>query len=297
MQFQTMASERLLYEQILTVVTRELIWLREWYCYSSETVTLSLLLLTRMSCEKQGFNVVKSCYLQNVNTSQHFFSARVFLWSWCRAPSSYSALIGQHRVMWLNTEFWLVSMPGLVLYDRRWGVGSDDCIVPASMLSVTHLVWIIVLIPVIIITFTTTNNLEENITDTEVRWLIVKRWWWKMIHWRRIQIVFVWSIRMWYCLSLVIPSAYNLIYHNLITASLPRTPPALPLSLRDLCPGRGLDHHCLVARKRHQRSTSRQNPTSPLHQASSHVWRTAPCISVSQGKESLKKNEKMGLEH
>ena len=58
-------------------------------------------------------------------------------------------------------------MPGLVLFDRRWAVGSDDCIVPATLLSLTHTVWIVVLIPVIIVAFTNTTS-DNSLSDVEV---------------------------------------------------------------------------------------------------------------------------------
>ena len=53
-------------------------------------------------------------------------------------------------------------MPGIVLHNRRWGVGSDDCIVPASLLTITHLVWLVILVPVIVITFT-----EEQVQEAD----------------------------------------------------------------------------------------------------------------------------------
>ena len=57
-------------------------------------------------------------------------------------------------------------MPGLILYNRRWSVGSDDCIIPAVLLSTTHLVWLLILAPIIIITFTqpteTAHSLEVS---------------------------------------------------------------------------------------------------------------------------------------
>jgi len=53
-------------------------------------------------------------------------------------------------------------MPGIVLHNRRWGVGSDDCIVPASLLTISHLVWLTILIPVVIITFTAENDQETE---------------------------------------------------------------------------------------------------------------------------------------
>ena len=53
-------------------------------------------------------------------------------------------------------------MPGIVLHNRRWGVGSDDCIVPASPLTITHLVWLVILVPVIVITFT-----EEQVQEAD----------------------------------------------------------------------------------------------------------------------------------
>ena len=59
-------------------------------------------------------------------------------------------------------------MPGLVLYDRRWAVGSDDCIVPATLLSLTHVVWIMVLVPVIIIAFTSPVSTDTSLSDIEV---------------------------------------------------------------------------------------------------------------------------------
>ncbi|XP_023290695.1 sn1-specific diacylglycerol lipase alpha isoform X4 [Orussus abietinus] len=36
-------------------------------------------------------------------------------------------------------------MPGIVVFRRRWSVGSDDLVVPGSFLFVLHLIWIIVL--------------------------------------------------------------------------------------------------------------------------------------------------------
>lgn len=36
-------------------------------------------------------------------------------------------------------------MPGLVVFKRRWSIGSDDLVVPAAFMIVVHLIWIIVL--------------------------------------------------------------------------------------------------------------------------------------------------------
>ena len=86
-------------------------------------------------------------------------------------------------------------MPGLILYNRRWSVGSDgkillllllllssyftfnisDCIIPAIILSITHLVWLLILAPIIIITFSqsteTAPSLEVRGTG-ETGWLL-----------------------------------------------------------------------------------------------------------------------------
>ncbi|XP_014680563.1 PREDICTED: sn1-specific diacylglycerol lipase alpha-like [Priapulus caudatus] len=37
-------------------------------------------------------------------------------------------------------------MPGIVVFKRRWSVGSDDLVVPAVFLCVLHLVWLVVLL-------------------------------------------------------------------------------------------------------------------------------------------------------
>ena len=32
-------------------------------------------------------------------------------------------------------------MPGIVLYNRRWALGSDDILLPAVVLALVHVVW------------------------------------------------------------------------------------------------------------------------------------------------------------
>jgi sn1-specific diacylglycerol lipase len=32
-------------------------------------------------------------------------------------------------------------MPGIIVFRRRWSVGSDDLVVPAVFLVVVHVVW------------------------------------------------------------------------------------------------------------------------------------------------------------
>ncbi|TRY71362.1 hypothetical protein DNTS_008144, partial [Danionella cerebrum] len=36
-------------------------------------------------------------------------------------------------------------MPGMVLFRRRWSVGSDDLVLPAFFLFVLHCIWLVVL--------------------------------------------------------------------------------------------------------------------------------------------------------
>ena len=32
-------------------------------------------------------------------------------------------------------------MPGIVLYNRRWALGSDDILLPAVALALVHIIW------------------------------------------------------------------------------------------------------------------------------------------------------------
>ena len=32
-------------------------------------------------------------------------------------------------------------MPGIVLYNRRWALGSDDILLPAAVLATLHITW------------------------------------------------------------------------------------------------------------------------------------------------------------
>ena len=32
-------------------------------------------------------------------------------------------------------------MPGIVLYNRRWALGSDDILLPAAVLAALHITW------------------------------------------------------------------------------------------------------------------------------------------------------------
>ena len=64
---------------------------------------------------------------------------------------------------------WSLRMPGLILYNRRWSVGSDDCIIPAFILSTTHLVWLAILAPILIVTFTQASEPADSL---EVSWEI-----------------------------------------------------------------------------------------------------------------------------
>ena len=70
-------------------------------------------------------------------------------------------------------------MPGLVLYNRRsitiakhcygiihglvmarWALGSDDCILPASLLCLAHSAWLLVLLPLTLTTLTTQHTTD-----------------------------------------------------------------------------------------------------------------------------------------
>ena len=77
------------------------------------------------------------------------------------------ALMG--RRMESQTRWAAERMPGLILYNRRWSVGSDDCIIPAFILSTTHLVWLAILAPILIVTFTQASDPADSL---EVSWEI-----------------------------------------------------------------------------------------------------------------------------
>ena len=48
----------------------------------------------------------------------------------------------------------------------RWGVGSDDCVVPATLLSVTHLAWLIVLLPILVTSLSYSAHSSESLTSS-----------------------------------------------------------------------------------------------------------------------------------
>ena len=48
----------------------------------------------------------------------------------------------------------------------RWGVGSDDCVVPATLLSVTHLAWLTVLLPILVTSLSYSAHSSESLTSS-----------------------------------------------------------------------------------------------------------------------------------
>ena len=54
-------------------------------------------------------------------------------------------------------------MPGIVVFQRRWSVGSDDLIVPASFLIAFHFLWL----GVLAITFIRISDDESNVCKND----------------------------------------------------------------------------------------------------------------------------------
>ena len=46
-----------------------------------------------------------------------------------------------HDACLFRTEDIANTMPGIVMFGRRWSVGSDDMVVAAVFLAILHLVW------------------------------------------------------------------------------------------------------------------------------------------------------------
>ena len=56
--------------------------------------------------------------------------------SWTKSSGFPSASLTS---FWLDLKSW--EMPGIIVFQRRWSVGSDDLVVPGISLSLLHSVW------------------------------------------------------------------------------------------------------------------------------------------------------------
>ena len=63
-------------------------------------------------------------------------------WDWCltnpKDPSSFGSFSSD---IIPDTVYLLARMPGIVLYNRRWSLGSDDILIPAAFLALVHTIW------------------------------------------------------------------------------------------------------------------------------------------------------------
>lgn len=59
----------------------------------------------------------------------------------------------------------LFQMPGLIVFHRRWSVGSDDLVVPGVFLFTIHLIWLIIL-TIVICAF----SFDKTIYSIELLW-------------------------------------------------------------------------------------------------------------------------------
>ncbi|XP_064627221.1 diacylglycerol lipase-alpha-like [Lineus longissimus] len=65
-------------------------------------------------------------------------------------------------------------MPGIVVFKRRWTVGSDDFVVPAVFLLVLHIIWIIVLgVILAVVTFDVTKQCMVDLQEHILGYLVI----------------------------------------------------------------------------------------------------------------------------